>query len=200
MSAAREAILARVRQALAPLETRAPLPDWDPALVAPAPQNDLWASFATRFAENHGRAITDPSVLAAQLRAGGWTKGYCDPELWPLFRTALGEGFEVTTEYRRDHALSYTFGITRATAAIAETGTLILGDLESTSRLAALAPWVHVAVLPRTRIVASLGEALATQPKDPNLVWVGGPSKTGDIEGVLIEGIHGPGVQYAFGV
>jgi L-lactate dehydrogenase complex protein LldG len=32
-------------------------------------------------------------------------------------------------------------------------------------------------------------------PDDPNIIWVTGPSKTADVEGILIQGVHGPGVQ-----
>jgi L-lactate dehydrogenase complex protein LldG len=32
---------------------------------------------------------------------------------------------------------------------------------------------------------------------DPNIIWCTGPSKTADVEGILIEGVHGPGVQIA---
>jgi len=33
---------------------------------------------------------------------------------------------------------------------------------------------------------------------DPNVIWVTGPSKTADVEGILIEGVHGPGEQIAW--
>ncbi|MBI2497314.1 MAG: hypothetical protein HYV75_05125, partial [Opitutae bacterium] len=39
--------------------------------------------------------------------------------------------------------------------------------------------------------------ALAAHPADPKIVWVTGPSKTADVEGILIEGVHGPGTQVA---
>ena len=31
----------------------------------------------------------------------------------------------------------------------------------------------------------------------PNTIWCTGPSKTADVEGILIEGVHGPGEQVA---
>ena len=30
-----------------------------------------------------------------------------------------------------------------------------------------------------------------------NIVWATGPSKTADVEGILIEGVHGPGEEIA---
>ena len=63
--------------------------------------------------------------------------------------------------------------------------------------LAALAPWVHVAVVPRRSIHVDLPEAVAALGDDPNIIWCTGPSKTADVEGILIEGVHGPGVQIA---
>lgn len=198
MSGSREQILARVRDALAPLSTRAPLPDWDNELVTPPEAASAgWDLFAERFAGVRGRPMVQPAEVARLLSENGWFYGYCDPALWPLFSPHLCGPFRVETEYRRADALRYEFGITRATGAIAETGTIILSDSDTTSRLAALAPWVHVAVVDRTTIVPTLTDALVGHPKDPNIVWVTGPSKTGDIEGILIEGIHGPGIQVA---
>ena len=38
-------------------------------------------------------------------------------------------------------------------------------------------------------------DAIAALPEDPNGIWVTGPSKTADVEGILIQGVHGPGIQ-----
>ena len=91
----------------------------------------------------------------------------------------------------------YEFGITRAAGAIAETGTVILRDAETSSRLGALAPWTHLAVFPRAKLYATVAEAAAILGQDPHITWVTGPSKTADVEGILIEGVHGPGRQLA---
>jgi L-lactate dehydrogenase complex protein LldG len=143
-----------------------------------------------------GRTFTDSASLAAWLHETGARRGYCDPALAPLVRPAFGSLVLDTVLDRRridDHA----FGITRATAAIAETGTLVLSDGGTSRRLGALAPWVHVAVLDRTTIFATIEEAVTSLGADPNVIWVTGPSKTADVEGILIEGVHGPGEQVA---
>ena len=60
-----------------------------------------------------------------------------------------------------------------------------------------LAPWVHVATIRRAQIFPDIPAAIAAMPADPNIIWCTGPSKTADVEGILIEGVHGPGVQVA---
>jgi L-lactate dehydrogenase complex protein LldG len=56
---------------------------------------------------------------------------------------------------------------------------------------------VHIAVVERAKIFSDLPEAVAGLGQDTNVIWVTGPSKTADVEGILIEGVHGPGVQIA---
>jgi len=46
-------------------------------------------------------------------------------------------------------------------------------------------------------VVQSVAQAVAMLGDDPNTIWVTGPSKTADVEGILIEGVHGPGRQIA---
>ncbi|MDR1012056.1 MAG: LUD domain-containing protein [Opitutaceae bacterium] len=199
----RETILKRTADALAPLTERAQYPDFkDDIAVMPAlnRSGDLWAIFCERVKLVHGTPLSGgPATLANWIREKGLKHGYCDPALLPVFGDVLtAAGCAVETVFDRSRVDEYQFGITRAEAAIAETGTLVLTDATSSSRLAALAPWTHVAVLKREQIFADVASAVAKLPADPNVIWCTGPSRTADVEGILIEGVHGPGVQVAF--
>lgn len=205
MSSARETLLARVKAALAPLPKRAPLPDWDRELVIMRQARgavEAWSLFAERLKGVNGTPLTEVGELVALLVKNGWTRGYCDPALWAGLRSAFDAagGFTVETEFDRERVDDYQFGITAAAAAVAETGTLVLTDDGTSRRLAALAPWVHVAVLRTEQIHLDVPAAIAALPKDANVVWCTGPSKTADVEGILIEGVHGPGIQVALRV
>jgi L-lactate dehydrogenase complex protein LldG len=198
MSDSREQILNRVRAALAPLLQRAPLPEWERELVdlrGTRNSTDLWALFAERLKAVNGTPLTTVAELVALLESNGWRHGYCDPALWPRLREAFSTAFTVETDFDRRRIDDYQFGITAATGAIAETGTVILSDRDTSRRLGALAPWVHIATVRRDQIFADLTAAVAALPVDPNVIWVTGPSKTADVEGILIEGVHGPGRQ-----
>ena len=196
----RESILSRVRGALAPLHGRAAMPDYTTEIAvmrAMMGNRDALAVFTERIALVNGLALTDPAVLVARLRENKWLHGYCDPALWPSLAPHFGADFKVETAYDRKRVDDYAFGITRAAAAIAETGTIVLNDTTTSRRLGALTPWVHIAVVERAKIFSDLPEAVASLGSDSNVIWVTGPSKTADVEGILIEGVHGPGVQIA---
>jgi len=200
MDGERERVLGRVRAALAPLARRAPMPEYDSGLELArrrAAAADPLAEFAERIRAVNGEVVPDAPALAATLRERGWTRGYCDPALWGELAPHFGQGFTVETRFDRSRVDDYQFGITRGAGAIAETGTIILNDGTSSSRIGALAPWAHVAVISRSTLYGDLPEAVAALGSDPNVVWCTGPSKTADVEGILIEGMHGPGVQIA---
>jgi len=200
MPDAREQILSRVKQALAPLAERAPNPHWSkdlPVLTAAKQSNDLWALFAQRLKAVNGLVLGGPAAAVAHLRERQALHGYCDPALWPELQAAFGPDFTVETTFDRTRVDDYQFGITRAAGAIAETGSLVLTDRGTSSRLAALAPWIHLAVVKRPEVFRTVGDAVAVLGDDPNVIWVTGPSKTADVEGILIEGVHGPGEQIA---
>lgn len=88
-------------------------------------------------------------------------------------------------------------GITGADYALADTGTLVILSSSEEARMISLLPPVHLAVIPRDRILTGLDELFTLVPrpdqKTSSMVFITGPSKTADIEQILIRGVHGPG-------
>ncbi len=189
----RAAVFAKVRRALAGREKSA-LPEHDAGVTDTSVASDLVGHFVARLERVRGRAFDDVRALAAWLSEQGARRGYADPTLLPLLRPAF-DSFVLDDALDRERIDDAEFGITRAAGGIAETGTLIITDGGTSRRLGALAPWVHVAVLERSRLHRTVHDAVLALGDDPNVIWVTGPSKTADVEGILIEGVHGPGEQ-----
>jgi L-lactate utilization protein LutC len=88
-------------------------------------------------------------------------------------------------------------GITSADYALADSGTLVMLSSPREARLISLLPPAHIAVVPRARILTGLDELFSILP-DPgaassSMVLITGPSRTADIEQILVRGVHGPG-------
>ncbi len=105
----------------------------------------------------------------------------------------------VSVEERLEHQRRYMtvdLGVTGAEAGFAESGSIVVRSGPGQPRMASLIPLVHVAVLRKDRIYRSLAhwakEEAATVAGASNLVFITGPSRTGDIEQVLNLGVHGP--------
>jgi L-lactate dehydrogenase complex protein LldG len=86
-------------------------------------------------------------------------------------------------------------GLTGASAAIAESGSLLLCEQPGRPLTASLLPEVHVAVIHSRDIKENLPQVLALQEvrETPAAVLISGPSRTADIEMTLTIGVHGPG-------
>jgi L-lactate utilization protein LutC len=91
-------------------------------------------------------------------------------------------------------------GITKAEYGIAETGTIIDVSYTDEHRLLSSLSRVHIAVLERDSILEKLSmlspkmkELLraGVEPK-PSITFIGGPSRTSDIELKSVLGVHGP--------
>jgi L-lactate utilization protein LutC len=88
-------------------------------------------------------------------------------------------------------------GITSADYALSDTGTLVMLASPAEARLVSLLPPAHLAVVPCNRILTGLDELFTLLP-DPagqtsSMVLITGPSRTADIEQILVRGVHGPG-------
>lgn len=99
----------------------------------------------------------------------------------------------------RGRMFAAEIGITSATLAIAETGSLLMASTAGRERMASLLPPVHVAIVERGQIVPDLFDAFAqleaagVENIASNVTLITGPSKTGDLELKLTTGVHGPG-------
>lgn len=109
-------------------------------------------------------------------------------------------GFTSRDELRAACATA-AFGITSADYALADTGTFVMIASPQEARLVSLLPPVHIGVIPADRLLPNLDELFARVPKpadqSSSMVLITGPSRTADIEQILVRGVHGPGEVYA---
>lgn len=196
----RDQILTRVSKALEKLPNRALMPLYDSKVVI---QHSVLAGrdpvevLGERMQRVNTKLFPNPAAIVTYLESQGWLRGYCAPALWRTFKAHFGPNFKVELHFESRRLDDYQFSITLAGGAIAETGTIILTDEVSSSRLSSLAPWAHFAVILREDILLDVPAGIRALGLDRSTIWVTGPSKTADVEGILIEGVHGPGVQGA---
>ncbi len=97
----------------------------------------------------------------------------------------------------REACASAGCGITSADYVLADTGTLVMLASPQEARLISLLPPAHIAVVASARILTSLDELLSLLPRPAeqtsSMVLITGPSRTADIEQILVRGVHGPG-------
>ncbi|MEO7649782.1 MAG: lactate utilization protein [Bryobacteraceae bacterium] len=123
----------------------------------------------------------------------------CDPYLTQCGITALANVRDGVTNRQelRELCATVRFGITSADYCLGDTGTLVMLASRDEARLISLLPPVHIAVVPRERILTGLDELLTLVPLPAegtsSMVLITGPSRTGDIEQFLVRGVHGPG-------
>lgn len=152
--------------------------------VVPLVVNIVQDAGATSFLSWDAGELPVPGVIEGLQAAG------CDrrPAVVPLANAA-----------RRTHQVGYddvAAGVTGAVAGFASSGSIVLDTGPGRPRMASLIPTLHVALLRRSAIGSSVSVWLAAHPaaaaETSNLVFVTGPSRTGDIEMQLNLGVHGP--------
>ncbi|MDZ7638109.1 MAG: lactate utilization protein [Bryobacterales bacterium] len=103
----------------------------------------------------------------------------------------------VDLETLRTEAESRPIGITSADYALADTGTLVMLASVDEARLVSLLPPIHIALVPREKLLSGLDELFERVPQpasvSSSMVLITGPSRTADIEQILVRGVHGPG-------
>ena len=101
----------------------------------------------------------------------------------------------------RTHLIDSYIGITSADFCVAGSATLVLRTRPHQPRAVSLVPSIHVAVITLDQIIENLTELYFRLKWDPEeqklgltncMTFISGPSKTGDIELVMVHGAHGP--------
>jgi len=179
---ARENILSRVRDAVRAEAPRPPSPSEAP--VWP-PMGDAETRFREEFVALRGEIVESlPEFLA------GFGKIATDDS--DLVAAACGR-VGMTVPVREAE-----LGVTSCVCLVAQTGSVVVACRRSEERALSVLPPVHLVVARRSQIVLDLEAALGVVRRQyggglPSLVSViSGPSRTADIEKVLVLGAHGP--------
>ncbi|PAF41826.1 lactate utilization protein C [Helicobacter sp. 11S03491-1] len=110
------------------------------------------------------------------------------------------QGFEIIQydkpiEEIRSELFSADTGIIKAKCAIANIGVLVLSTTQDSPRLASLLPMNCIVLLDKKTIFPNMPEVfdyLQKQGLPTNILLIAGASRTADIEGLTIFGVHGP--------
>jgi len=183
MNVARDNILRRVRTALSVEAHRPVAPTSAPVFP---PIDDAEARFRTEFAALRGEIIENTEALRAFV--GGFTRIATD-------------GSEPTSQFVGEPNASVRdcdLGVTGCDYVVAQTGSIIVSTVSSGGRALSVLPPVHLVIARREQIVPDLASAFSLLRERYDKHWpsalsfITGPSRTADIEKILVMGAHGP--------
>ncbi len=221
MNGDRTAILGRIREALrepAPRHhdkpaavpagslTSAPFREWLPA-VEPLPKDRI-ALFAKLSEMLRTEFVECSSVKAA----GDHIAGLAEAGAWKRIALHAGEltvavaaelpanlaQMKLEAGYDKRELEACDAGFTECECLVAQTGSVCVTSPSSGGRALSVLPPHHIAIARRSQVVADLTaayELLAAKYRDryPSFIsFITGPSRTGDIERILVLGAHGP--------
>jgi L-lactate dehydrogenase complex protein LldG len=211
----RENILGRIREALSqPAGFHAPRPD-EPAAAGTARQwlPQVGADFADQlalFQANAGALKAEFHLLGSREELVARVRALADAERWgrvaahqgDLVRSAVtGLGLPTVftdSGYDRNELERCDAGLTECDALVAQTGSVLVTSRSAGGRALSVLPPHHVVLARREQLVADLPAAFALLQQKygtdhPSMIsFITGPSRTGDIERILVLGAHGP--------
>ena len=201
----REHVLHKVRTALGrsagqPVEDPPPVRLRIPEVALEARIDCFCARIEALAGKTHrANSLEDARAYVASVIAGRSAVASNAPVLRECGITEIA-GVQSGTNGRealRALCASAACGITGADYALADTGTVVLLASSQEARLISLLPPAHIAVVRRERLLTGLDELLSILPhpaeQTSSMVLISGPSRTADIEQILVRGVHGPG-------
>jgi L-lactate dehydrogenase complex protein LldG len=217
----RDNTLARIREALA-VAAPPPGHDHDTARATPVPPSaadqrrvlpavgqsfdEQLALFRKSAAELRAdfRLVQDLGALATELKgisvAESWQRAATHGgELTGAACRALGLPVLLTDEaFDKRELARCDVGISNCDALVAQTGSVVITSRSAGGRALSVLPPHHVVVARREQLLPDLPAAFALLKAKyggsyPSMIsFITGPSRTGDIERILVLGAHGP--------
>ena len=202
MSAARDAILGRIRRALADVPAE-PAPPAERAFrrAGETGRDALVEAFTERARAYKVRVErAGPGEVAATVARILGERGHVRLVVPVDLPAAFApEGFDLVPDTGLDRAVPAGADgvVTGCACAIAQTGTIVLDHGPGQGRRAlTLLPDYHLCIVEADRIVDLVPEAVARMEPAVKagrpLTFISGPSATSDIELSRVEGVHGP--------
>ncbi len=205
----RDEILAKIRAATGRPSGGPPPQPPKPLLTVPeVPLEERIEQFSAALEKLSGKAHVAESAEAAralveELITGRSAIASNSPLLREYGITSLTGVFTGYTDAAelKEACASADVGITGADYALADTGSLVTLSAPGEARLISLLLPVHIALVPKQRLLTGLDELFTLLP-DPaaqtsSMVIITGPSRTADIEQILVKGVHGPRMVHA---
>jgi L-lactate dehydrogenase complex protein LldG len=207
----RDTILARIREALSvtPSSHGNPAPRRDVRELLPEVGPD-WEARRALFAQNAAglkagfELVPDLATAGKRVgelaRAHGWKRvGTHRHPILDAVRGGLEAEFLFADAPHTTNDLeSCDAGLTTCEALVAQTGSVLITNRACGGRALSVLPPHHVVVATRNQLVEDLPAAFALlrQKYDGDfpscMSFITGPSRTGDIERILVLGAHGP--------
>ncbi|WP_205509506.1 LutC/YkgG family protein [Longitalea arenae] len=205
VSPAKENILKKIRKALGN-STPLPFPqsEGNNSVYQPSTQ-DLGLEFAERFTKLQGKFVfcENYKELASQLNqviaSNKWDKIFCKEE--GLRKTLAENQFN---NYSYNDLSTCDTAITSCEWLVARTGSIVMTAAQESGRTVSVYAPVHICIGHASQLVYDVKDALAKAREKyagnlPSLItFATGPSRTADIEKMLVVGVHGPKEVYVF--
>lgn len=201
ISAAKENILKRIRQALSnPVPLPFPHSEGAQSVFTPA-QDDTAIIFAQEFTKLQGKFAFCPDAedlkkqLALLIQERGWTKIYYREDPVALMLRGAKSSEDLA---------SCDVSITGCECLVARTGTIVMSSTQQSGRTTSVYAPIHICVAYSNQLMYDLKDAFVFlkekyQKGMPSLIsFASGPSRTADIEKTLVTGVHGPKEVYCF--
>lgn len=205
ITTAKEKLLKKIRKAL--LEKRNnPYPQLEEQPLYPPAEEMPEVMFAEQFTAAAGQFVfcedeiqfIDNLLTLAEERK--WHKIYCwEPALQQILQQYEYPFFETDKEFERAQV-----GFTLCEALIARNGSILLSNANMAGRRLSIYPPVHIVLAYTSQLVMDVKDGFKLLKEKygndlPSMIsTVTGPSRTADIEKMLVLGAHGPKELFVF--